>query len=164
MKRFTLFSMSLALVLSACGSGTPAPTQTIAELVATDPQFLALKDALEFAELTATLSEAGPFTVFAPSNKAFEEAQVTPETLKEILLYHVVTQKLESATLISQAPDTLTTEQGAELAYELQDGKVVLTDAQGIKVTVTSPDIQATNGVIHVIDAVLLLPAPAALR
>jgi transforming growth factor-beta-induced protein len=164
MKLFATFIiLGLSLGLSAC-SRTPAPTQTVAELVATDPQFLALADALEFAELTTTLSGAGPFTVFAPSNKAFELADVRPEILKDIVLYHVIAQKLEAEDLTSQAPNTLTTQQGTSLAYAVEDGNVVLTDAQGKKATVTSEDIQATNGVIHVIDAVLLLPAPAALR
>jgi transforming growth factor-beta-induced protein len=156
MKRFVFFALLLALGLSACGGR--APTQTIAELVAEDPQFLALKDALEFTELTTTLSGAGPFTVFAPSNEAFASITTAPEqeAFKQILLYHVIAEELREADLEGGAPGTRPTAQGANVAFALEDGKLVLTDVQGKKATVTTTDIRATNGVIHVIDAVLL--------
>ncbi len=158
MKRLLLFSLLLALGLTAC-SRTTIPTQTISELVASDERLVALEDALADTELVATLSSPGPFTVFTPSDDAFKNWENPPATLddlKQVLLYHVIAERLEAATLTSRGSGTLTTVQGASLAFVLEDGKVFLTDAQNRKATITTTDLQATNGVVHIIDTVLL--------
>jgi transforming growth factor-beta-induced protein len=163
MKRFMLVALLLSLVLSACARKT-TPTQTIAELAASDPQFSSLVEVLGEAGLTETLNGAGPFTVFAPTNAAFAKLESAPTDLSQTLLYHVLPQKLEAANLTSQASGVLKTQQGADINYIVEAGSVILIDGQSRQARVTSTDLQATNGVIHVIDAVLLLAAPPALR
>jgi uncharacterized surface protein with fasciclin (FAS1) repeats len=167
---FIVFGL-VTLGLVACSSTEPPPTKTIAELVTEDPQFSLLEDALTDTELLETLKGPGPFTVFAPTDTAFEAfaksenppPPSTIEELKPILLYHVADKKLLAKDLTARV-SPIKTLQGTELSYTVEGGKVTLKDGQAKSVNVTKTDIQATNGVIHIIDAVLLLPAPTALR
>ncbi len=144
-----------------------AADNTIVDIAVGDEQFSILVQALQKAELVDTLKGEGPFTVFAPTNAAFEallkELDVTAEELlarddlKDILLYHVVAGKVMSTDLTDgMMPETV---QGASVEVDLTDG-VMINDSK-----VTAADIEASNGVIHVIDKVLLPPsedAPAA--
>jgi len=127
--------------------------------------------AVKAAGLVDTLSGAGPFTVFAPTNEAFAalpagtvDTLLKPENkdqLVKILTYHVVAGKLSSkdvAKLIKKGGGTaeLKTVSGGTLKASMDMGKLVLTDEKGGKATVTIADVFQSNGVIHVIDAVLL--------
>jgi uncharacterized surface protein with fasciclin (FAS1) repeats len=127
--------------------------------------------AVKAAELVDTLKGPGPFTVFAPTNAAFEKLPagmvdklVTPEMkpdLTKVLTYHVVPGKVDAATLTSQiqagnGSATLTTVQGGTLTASVVDGNVIVTDAKGNQATVTTADVMQSNGVIHVIDTVLM--------
>ncbi|TNF26358.1 MAG: fasciclin domain-containing protein [Deltaproteobacteria bacterium] len=162
-------SLLLALVPSllavgACGddanSSTTAPA-SIAATVATSSDFTTLAAALEAADLTATLAGPGPFTVFAPTDAAFaklpagtvEALLADVPALTDVLTYHVVAGAVDAATVVGL--DAATTLNGAEVRISVDaDGMVVLNDA----VKVVTTDIAASNGVIHVIDAVLLPP------
>lgn len=160
----TTLMLTGALMLSAMGAAqtTPAPTQTIAEIVSTNPDFSTLLAAVKAAGLVETLSGAGPFTVFAPSNAAFAKIPAAdlnalindPEKLKSILLYHVVVGKATAADVIEMT--MAKTVNGAAVNLKVNGGKVMINDA-----TVTQADVQATNGVIHVIDTVLMPPTGA---
>ena len=123
------------------------------------------------ADLGATLSGDGPFTVFAPTNDAFAkipEATLTElttndtETLGNILTYHVVAGNVDAATLLQAIEGagadgySIETVNGGTLTATVVDGNVVLTDAAGGTATVTATDVAASNGVIHVIDTVLM--------
>ena len=127
--------------------------------------------AVKAAGLVDTLSGPGPFTVFAPTNEAFAalpagtvDTLLKPENkdqLVKILTYHVVAGKLSSkdiAKLIKKGGGTaeLKTVSGGTLKASMDMGKLVLTDEKGGKATVTIADVFQSNGVIHVIDAVLL--------
>jgi len=127
--------------------------------------------AVQAAGLVETLSGEGPFTVFAPVNAAFDalpagtvDTLLMPENVEQlqaVLTYHVVPGEIFSADLISQieaAGGTLSvaTVQGGELSFAVVDGMVEITDAAGGTATVTIADVDQSNGVIHVIDAVLL--------
>ena len=135
-------------------------TQTIVAVASTNDNFSTLKAALEAAELTETLAGKGPFTVFAPTNAAFEalgkekvEALLKPENkdkLIKVLTYHVVPGQVMSTELKSGKTKTV---EGAEVMVMVKDGKVKVNNAQ-----VTQADVKASNGVIHVIDTVLLPP------
>lgn len=130
-----------------------------------------LVKAVVAADLAETLSGAGPFTVFAPTNAAFDKVDKTaldglmkPESkdaLAGILKYHVVAGKMD-ATTISDAikkgngKAVLETVNGEELTASMDGDKVVLTDAKGGKATVTTANVYQSNGVIHVIDSVLM--------
>ena len=148
-----------------------AETGTIVDVAQGDSQFSTLVSAVTAAGLGETLSGEGPFTVFAPTNDAFgkiPEATLTElttndtETLGNILQYHVVEGNVDAATLtqaITDAGDagyTINTVGGGTLTANVVDGNVVLTDATGGTSTVTATDVAASNGVIHVIDTVLM--------
>lgn len=192
MRKFSfLFATSAALALSACGSpadetattddammaddmaAAPATTTgNVVEVAQGNPDFSTLVSAVTSADLGATLSGPGPYTVFAPNNAAFEKVpQATRDELMSpagkddlsgILTYHVVAGEL-NAQAIQQAIEaagaaghTLTTVNGATLTATVENGNVILTDAAGNKATVTQTDLDASNGVVHVIDTVLM--------
>lgn len=121
--------------------------------------------------MAETLSGKGPFTVFAPTNDAFAklpkgtvETLLKPENkakLQAILTYHVVAGNLDSKAVVAaikagKGSATLTTVQGSKLVESLEGKIVILTDANGNKSTITAVDIMSSNGVIHVIDSVVL--------
>ena len=149
-----------------------ADAGTIVEVAQNNPDFSTLVSAVTTAELGETLSGPGPYTVFAPSNAAFEKVDQATldqlmteegrEDLTNILTYHVVEGETMAQALaegIEGAGEegyTLTTVNGATLTAMMQDGNVVLTDPAGNTATVTSTDVDASNGVIHVIDTVLM--------
>jgi uncharacterized surface protein with fasciclin (FAS1) repeats len=120
--------------------------------------------AVKAAGLVETLKSAGPFTVFAPTNAAFDKlpagtmnSLVTPEmkpTLTKILTYHVVPGRLMAANLTSG--QVLTTVEGEQLTVMKSGNSVMLKDAKGGMATVTIPDVVSSNGVTHVIDTVLM--------
>jgi uncharacterized surface protein with fasciclin (FAS1) repeats len=171
MKRTILLSIAaLAVVVAACSPAatpTPAPTPTPAaetgDIVAVATEagtFNTLLTAATAAGLVETLQGDGPFTVFAPTDDAFaalpegtlDSLLADPEALADILLYHVVSGEVTSDQVVELTEAT--TVQGAPIAISVADGTVTLNDSA----TVTTVDIPASNGVIHVIDAVLLPP------
>ena len=131
---------------------------TIVDIAAGNPDFSTLVAAVKAAGLVETLSGDGPFTVFAPTNEAFAklpEGKVDAlladiPTLKKILTYHVVAGKVMAADVVGL--DSATTVQGDEVKIAVVDGKVKLNDSA----MVTATDLEASNGVIHVIDTVLI--------
>lgn len=187
MRKFTLAAAvaAISITLAGCGGATEqpaaetadatteaaAPTGTIVDAAVANPDFSTLVAAVQAAGLGETLSSAGPFTVFAPTNAAFAklpagtvENLTQPaqrETLTGILTYHVVSGRVAAADLVAQiqaggGTATLTTVQGGTLTARLQGTNVVLTDAAGGTSTVTATDVAASNGLIHVIDTVLM--------
>jgi uncharacterized surface protein with fasciclin (FAS1) repeats len=127
--------------------------------------------AVKAAGLVETLKSAGPFTVFAPTNEAFDklpagtvETLVKPEnkaTLTKILTYHVVAGRLSAKDIAGKikagkGKATLTTVEGGTLTAMMKGGKLILTDEKGGMSTVTIKDVFQKNGVIHVIDTVLM--------
>ena len=145
--------------------------KTIVDVAVGNPAFSTLVAAVTAADLVATLSGPGPFTVFAPTNAAFAklpagtvETLVQPAnkaTLTSILTYHVVAGRYPAARLVQAirrggGTTTLTTVQGGKLRARLQGKTVVLTDAKGGRSRVTATDVKASNGVIHVIDTVVM--------
>jgi uncharacterized surface protein with fasciclin (FAS1) repeats len=135
---------------------------TIVDIAVADGRFTTLVAAVTAADLVETLSGEGPFTVFAPTDDAFAalpagtlDSLLLPENkqqLTDILLYHVVSGKVMAADVVSltSAPTVL----GKDVTITVKDGKVFLNDTVQVIIT----DVEASNGVIHVIDAVLLPP------
>ncbi len=130
-----------------------------------------LVTAVKAAGLVDTLEGAGPFTVFAPTNEAFGklpagtvDTLVKPENkamLTKVLTYHVVAGKVSSKDLVKLikaggGKAELKTVEGGTITATLQDGKVMLTDEKGGMATVTIADVYQSNGVIHVVDSVLM--------
>jgi uncharacterized surface protein with fasciclin (FAS1) repeats len=138
-----------------------ASNKDIVDTAVAAGQFKTLAAALQAADLVDTLKGAGPFTVFAPTDEAFAklpagtvENLLKPENkqkLTAILTYHVVPGAVmaDQVTKLTEAK----TVNGAAVKVSARDGKVMINDAG-----VTTPDIEASNGVIHVIDSVLLPP------
>ncbi|WP_338870974.1 fasciclin domain-containing protein [Spirosoma sp. SC4-14] len=182
MKTFKLFFSLLILLMIGQRSfaqektvtvgGAPMyPSKNIIENAVNSKDHTTLVAAVKAAGLVETLSGPGPFTVFAPTNKAFDklpkgtvETLVKPEnkaTLTGILTYHVVSGKMSAEDLMKAIKDgggkaTLTTVAGGTLTAMQKGKKIELTDAKGDVATVTIPDVFQSNGVIHVIDTVLL--------
>ena len=166
---------SLSIVAAACSSdddpssspvaeaetSAPAESETITDIVAGNEDFSTLLAAVEAADLGDTLAGEGPFTVFAPTDDAFAalpeglvdclllEENIDP--LTAILTYHVVDGAVMSTDLTDGPVPTL---QGEEITVDLTDG-VTLNDS----VSVAAADVEASNGVIHVIDGVLVPPS-----
>ena len=153
------------------GGAAMYPTKNIVENAVNSKDHTTLVAAVKAAGLVETLSSPGPFTVFAPTNAAFGklpagtvETLVKPEnkaTLTKILTYHVVSGRLSAADLIKTSKmgmgkNTITTVQGEPLSVSVKAGKVVLTDAKGGTSTVTIANVFQSNGVIHVVDTVLM--------
>jgi uncharacterized surface protein with fasciclin (FAS1) repeats len=113
-----------------------------------------LEDAVVGAGLAGTLQGDGPFTVFAPTNDAFANADLSGYNVEDVLTYHVLPQEVLSGDISS---GTVTTVNGADLEITVNnDGSVTLTDQVGNTYNVTTVDLQGTNGVVHIIDGVLL--------
>ena len=177
---------AVALTLTGCSREgpetdrpeTPTPTQaqsaaasgTVLMVAQRDPDFTTLVSAIQTAEMTETLNGGGPFTIFAPTNTAFEkvpaarrDALTRPEGLTELrrlLTYHVVPGRLDAASLVQRAQAAggslaLTTLQGGVLTASVNAaGSIDLTDAAGGRSRVVEADMAASNGVIHAIDTV----------
>ena len=155
---------SLAIALIAAPG--IASAQSIVDVAAGNPEFSTLVAAVSAAGLADTLAGDGPFTVFAPTNAAFEalpdgtlEQLLMPENigdLQSILTYHVVPGTVMAAdvlALTADGPAMAATVNGADVPISVEDGMVMVGEAQ-----VVTTDIAADNGVIHVIDTVILPP------
>ena len=153
------------------GGAAMYPTKNIVENAVNSKDHTTLVAAVKAAGLVETLSSAGPFTVFAPTNEAFDKLPagtvdnlVKPENkaaLTKILTYHVVSGKVSAADLIAKIKDgggkaELTTVSGGVLTAMIQGKKVYLVDEKGGKSWVTIADVNQSNGVIHVVNAVLM--------
>ena len=165
-------SLALLVIASVFSMGAFAQTTAdIVDIAAASPAHTTLVAAVKAAGLVETLKSAGPFTVFAPTNEAFDnlpkgtvETLLKPEnksTLAGILTYHVVAGNLDAAAVLNAIKKgngkvVLTTVAGGTLTATLVGGKVVLTDEKGGTATVVVADLKGSNGVIHVIDHVLL--------
>jgi uncharacterized surface protein with fasciclin (FAS1) repeats len=157
--RRTLLITPAALALAALvGCATTPPPATIAETAARTPQLSTLNKLIVEAGLAETLSGAGPFTVFAPSDEAFKavpaktmaELAANKELLRSVLTYHVVPGKVMAADVKTGNVKSV---QGANLGVARAGTFVTVEDA-----VVTQADVAATNGVVHIIDKVLMPP------
>ena len=130
----------------------PAELQSIVEIAISTPELSTLVGALQAADLVDALSAEGPFTVFAPTNAAFDALSAIPsgDALREVLRYHVASGKLTADELL--AGQTVTTLQGDEVTIEMVNGEVVLNG----NIRVAMANIEASNGIIHVIEGVLI--------
>ena len=130
-------------------------TDNIVQVAQGNPEFSTLVSAVTTAELGETLSGEGPYTVFAPTNAAFDKI---PQATRDELMSEAGREDALTAAIEAAGTEgyELTTVNGATLTATLVDGNVVLTDAAGNTSTVTGTDVDASNGVIHSIDTVLM--------
>jgi len=166
----TFFKSVFVLVLVLASIGAKAEGDIVG-VAAGSKDHTTLVAAVKAADLVATLQSKGPFTVFAPTNSAFAKLPagtvdnlLKPEnkaTLASILTYHVVAGKLDAAAVIAaikagKGKVVLTTVSGGKLMASLKGANVILTDEKGGVATVIATDLKATNGVVHVIDTVVM--------
>ena len=153
------------------GGAAMYPSKNIVENAVNSKDHTTLVAAVKAAGLVETLQSAGPFTVFAPVNSAFDklpagtvETLLKPENkemLTSVLTYHVVPGRISSKDLMKMIKDnnntyTAKTVAGGELTFTRKGNTISITDGKGGMSTVTIADVNQSNGVIHVIDAVLL--------
>jgi uncharacterized surface protein with fasciclin (FAS1) repeats len=156
-RTWLLAPAALALAAMVGCASTPAPA-TVAETAARTPQLSTLTKLIADAGLTDTLKGSGPFTVFAPSDEAFKavpaktmaELAANKELLRSVLTYHVVAGKVMAADVKTS---NLKSVQGGNLAVAKAGTFVTVEDA-----VVTQADVGATNGVVHIIDKVMMPP------
>ncbi|MBN1039351.1 fasciclin domain-containing protein [Clostridium botulinum] len=171
MKRIISVLTSIVMVLSmlilnttnvfASGSTYVKEEKNIVDIAIGDGKFTTLVEALKAADLVDTLKGEGPFTVFAPTDDAFKklpsgtiENLLKPEnknTLQNILLYHVAKDNLTSKDILKLNGEKLTLANGKTVNISVKNGDVFINDSK-----VIVKDIKASNGIIHVIDTVLL--------
>ena len=154
-------------MLMISGLTASAQKSDVVDVAISSKDHTTLVAAVKAADLVGTLKGAGPFTVFAPTNAAFDklpkgtvDGLLKPESKKAlsgILTYHVVAGNLDAAAVVAaikkgNGKAEVTTVNGAKLTASLKGDKVILTDAKGGISTVTATDLKGSNGVIHVID------------
>jgi uncharacterized surface protein with fasciclin (FAS1) repeats len=169
MKRTVILALALAVTATPALAGdcatksavktasNPSAEANIVETAVAAGDFNTLVAAVQAAGLAETLAGPGPFTVFAPNDAAFaklpagtiETLLANPDQLREILLYHVVPGKVKAAQVVGL--DRATTAQGQDVRIKVADGSVTVDGA-----SVLATDIETSNGVIHVIDTVIL--------
>jgi len=163
------FAMAVIAIASAFTSATAQ--KTVVDIAVGSKDHSTLVAAVKAAGLVETLQSAGPFTVFAPVNAAFGklpagtvESLLKPEskaTLTKVLTYHVIAGSLDAAAVVKAIKDgggkaAVKTVSGGTLTASIKDGKVILTDENGGVATVVATDLKAENGLVHVIDTVVL--------
>ena len=158
-RRLLVIAAAVTAIAALNGCATTSTPVSVADTVAATPQLSTLNDLIAKAGLSGMLRETGPFTVFAPTNEAFakvpaktmSELAADPAKLKAVLAYHVVPGKVMAADVKN---GTAKTANGANLALSKSGEFVTVEDA-----LVQRADIMATNGVVHVVDSVLIPPA-----
>ena len=171
MKTKNLLKLFVVAVSLFIGNNVIAQDKNIVETAIGSDAHTTLVAAVKAADLVGVLTSEGPFTVFAPTNDAFGklpegtvESLLKPEnigTLQTILKYHVVAGKFMAADVIGLIKEnngkaTISTVSGGKLTATLKDGSVFITDENGNSAKVIAANLDNTNGVIHVIDTVVL--------
>lgn len=166
MKKLNLFVIALIFSFSAFSQ-----SKDVVDIAIGSSDHTTLVAAVKAADLVSTLKSDGPFTVFAPTNAAFDKLPdgtvatlLKPENkaqLAKILTYHVISGNLDSSAVMSaleagNGKVVLTTVSGGKLTVSLDMERVKLTDESGNSAFVTAVDLKGSNGVIHVIDGVVL--------
>ncbi len=180
-KKFITFTFGMLLITGASfaqsaktvmvGGAAMFPSKNIVENAVKSKDHTTLVTAVKAAGLVETLKAAGPYTVFAPTNRAFNklpkgavESLLKPENkgnLAKVLNYHVIPGKISRAALINSIKKSngsykAASVQGGQLTFTVSGKDVMVTDEKGSKAKVTISDVNQSNGVIHVIDTVLL--------
>ena len=154
-------AMAAVIAIAQTPSTAVAQQQNIVQVASSNESFETLVQAVQAANVAETLSGGGPFTVFAPTDAAFEKVPnaalnnllANPEALRNVLTYHVVSGRLTAADL--QGRDYVTTLSGERLLVRTMNGRVMVGNA-----TVAMANVDASNGIIHAIDTVLMPPQP----
>jgi len=171
MKTKNLFSTAVFTLVLLISTNIMAQDKNIVETAISSKDHTTLVAAVKAADLVGVLTGDGPFTVFAPTNAAFAKLPTgtvenllkaeNKATLQGILTYHVIAGKFMASDVIglikkNNGKAVITTVNGGKLTAMIMDGSVYISDENGNKAKVTAADLDNTNGVIHVIDSVVL--------
>jgi uncharacterized surface protein with fasciclin (FAS1) repeats len=159
-KRITVLVSALLALALAASLATAAPSRNIVQTADASPKFDTLVQLAKDAGLAGTLSGKGPYTVFAPTDRAFDKVPDSTlnklannrRMLRQVLLYHVVPGKLPAAKVVKRSGAE--TAQGSRVRFSVRDGKAFVNRS---RIVIT--DIRASNGIVHAINRVLLPPA-----
>lgn len=166
-----ILKITTVCTLLLCLTTGFSQSENIVGVASGNENFTTLVTAVKSADLVSTLSSDGPFTVFAPVNNAFEalpdgtvESLLKPEnkgTLQGILTYHVVSGEYKAKDVVKAINDNngmfdVKTVEGGTITLSLSDGNVMLKDAKGSMAKVVIADVDASNGVVHAIDSVVM--------
>lgn len=166
-----LFSTNIIAQTKMVGGAEMLPTKNIVENAMNSKDLTTLVAAIKEADLVSTLESRGPFTVFAPVDNAFAalpagtvDNLLNPENRKmltSILTYHVISGKFSAGDLMKRVQKengkaTMRTVQGKNLYFTMKGGNLMITDSKGNMANITIADVNQSNGVIHVIDKVLM--------
>jgi len=166
-----LSGLFMSVVMITGAATVSAQSKDVVDIAIGSPAHTTLVAAVKAADLVSTLKSAGPFTVFAPTNDAFGklpagtvETLLKPENkakLASVLTYHVVAGNLMAADVVAaikkgNGKAEVTTVNGQNLTITLMGDKVMITDANGNSAHVVAADLKGSNGVVHVIDSVVL--------
>ena len=160
MVALAVVALAAVATLGPTASATPRTQGTIVETAVAAGQFTTLTTLLKRAGLVSTLEKAGPYTVFAPTDAAFKKVPKATinallqdrATLKAVLLYHVVAGKVPAVKVVKLR--SAKTANGASVRIRVSGSNVFVNGAK-----VTKPDVKASNGVIHIVNRVLIPPA-----
>ena len=180
-KSFSLVATATVLFFSAAnaqsektvtvGGAAMYPSKNIIENAVNSKDHTTLVAAVKAAGLVETLESNGPFTVFAPTNEAFNKLPAgtvdkllmaeNKAMLTSVLTYHVIAGRIDSKMLMDMIKKnggtyTATTVEGGKLMFSMKNGSIILTDEKGGKAKVTIKDVYQKNGIIHVIDSLVL--------
>jgi uncharacterized surface protein with fasciclin (FAS1) repeats len=179
MKKMIMLALSTAFLSGAAyavdeplvGGAPMYPSKSIIENASQAENLTTLVSAVKQVGLVDTLSGEGPFTIFAPTNRAFEKSPTgtlddlikadDKAKLKQIVTYHIVPGKWDTSKMTADLRTNngkleLRSVEGTHLSITEVAGKLVITDAKGEKADITTPDVHQSNGVVHVIDQVLM--------
>jgi transforming growth factor-beta-induced protein len=157
MKRLSLAFLFALSVFVGCSSNDSTSSNTVAAIIARTNNLSTLETALNTADLTDLFADPnGEYTIFAPTDEAFAAFGALPEgdTLAQVLYYHSLSEELISTDLRSRAPGTLETIEGSPITLKVEGDRIFLNDTTELITT----DLEASNGVVHIINKVLTIP------
>ncbi len=159
LKRLLVLAAAMAVLALPVGSASAAPQKDIVETAAGAPQFSTLVSLVKKAGLAGTLSGTKSYTVFAPTNTAFDEMPKATlddlasdkAMLRKVLLYHVLPGKVPASKVLKTK--SATTAEGSKVTFSVQGKSAFVNDAK-----ITKSDIRCSNGIVHAINRMLLPP------
>ena len=161
MKCSVLVFLFWIVIMTGCSSNTSPLGNTVAGVIAKESNLNTLENALNTADLTDLFADpSGEYTLFAPTNEAFAAFGALPEgdALARVLYYHALSEKVTSTDLRSRASGTLETIEGSTITLKVEGDKIFLNDT----VELITLDLEANNGVVHIINKVLTIPQSSA--
>ena len=158
LRSVSIFGIAILFFFSGCENKEEGEFTNIVEVLSSDSSLSTLVAALQYGKVGSILEAYGPITVFAPTNDAFDDLGAIPGevVLTQVLLHHVVSEANLASSALNDGDNVATTLEGDDITVTVIGNPVIVTDGSGNEAVIIATDVQAGNGVIHVLDAVLL--------